>query len=185
MSQARRIFGNDACSPRTWGIQVEEPAPTGMFSATLAETACTPGIAAMAAASAVDSVVAGPSPCWMSGSSFSMRKAGLSTGFAGGSSIWLESHGLAELKLPLLTTRMFMPAARTWFVIDRSAPLPTATIARTVATPIIRLTIVSTVCRRLRRSERKAIEELRRRGIGTSGHFLHSSTATRFGSKVE
>src|SRR5579872_2272123 len=54
----------------------------------------------------------------------------------------------------------FMPAARTCCSIAASAPVPSAIIVSTVATPIVRPIAVSAVCSRLRESARRAIVKL-------------------------
>src|SRR5471030_1751208 len=54
----------------------------------------------------------------------------------------------------------FMPAARTWLSIAASAPVPSAIIVSTVATPIVMPIVVSAVCSLLRESARSAMVRL-------------------------
>src|SRR3954469_20851176 len=54
----------------------------------------------------------------------------------------------------------FIPAARTCCSIAASAPVPSAIIVRTVATPIVIPIVVSAVCSLLRESARRAIVRL-------------------------
>src|SRR5882672_6481198 len=54
----------------------------------------------------------------------------------------------------------FMPAARTCCSIAASAPLPSAIIVSTVATPMVMPIVVSAVCSLLRDRARSAIETL-------------------------
>ena len=71
------------------------------------------------------------------------------------------------MKLPAVTCTMLVPADRSVRSMDALAPLPSATIAITAATPITTPSVVRPVRRRLRPSARQAmrVEARRKRSI--------------------
>ena len=96
-------------------------------------TYCTPWMPRIASRSSAVSVVAEPNPLAM----------------------FIDSP--PRVKLPALTRMMFVPADRSDRSTEARAPLPSATIAMTAATPMMTPSMVSTVRMRLRPSAREAI----------------------------
>src|SRR5476649_710396 len=73
----------------------------------------------------------------------------------------------------------FMPAARTCCSMAASAPVPSAIIVSTVATPIVMPIVVSAVCSLLRDRARSAIVTLGPRDMATLTRRQHRQLAHR------